>query len=673
MTEEIYKNKVSLDDAGANQAKTSLEDITAVILVADKDFGRCRTASNLPRALWPLCEKTVLQKLIDDISDQRIKKFVICSSLDSVTLSRAVQTPKDASLKIRQQLFPRGTAGSILDASYLSDTEQLIVFSAEILSPPKIQKILKEHQTGSADMTIMFNPASENTKLFKNPAQIYVCEKTILEYIPAQGYYDIKESLMPVLIRNSRTVHAAILTEDVGNFRTWKEYLQKALDLTAKNNPKPLSHSQPAVSQSAEIAADCRIVGPVCICSEAVIKSGATIIGPAIIGKNVTIDKDSIVSQTVVWDRAMIEQGSYIQKSLIAKDALVKAAEVNQSLVTEKAGLVYSLTENVKDTFANVYDSFKDYARAPLSWLSACKQYLRTNAAAVRWIVAVTVGLTFLWSYWNSVIVDLWKIWLRSDEYSSGLLVPFITVYIVWLRRKDLARCQITPSLWGIVIFIGAQTFRLAGLIFHYPSAERLSMLMTLSALLMLMFGWKLAAKLTTVLLFLTLMLPLPIILHSLVTRPLQSWATTSAVFSLETLGFNVTKEGNVINLNGVTVAVAEACNGLRMITSFFVISAMVAMITNRSWFQKTIIVASAIPVALICNTIRLTATSIAFTQIDSVRWEKAFHDFGGLAMMPVALAIVVFELWLLSSIFVEPQPETETIVKRKQVKEEQQ
>jgi len=270
------------------------------------------------------------------------------------------------------------------------------------------------------------------------------------------------------------------------------------------------------------------------------------------------------------------------------------------------------------------------------------------------------------WSYWNSVIVDLWHIWLRSDEYSSGLLVPFITVYIIWLRRKELAQCEITPSLWGIVFFIGAQAFRFFGLLYQYSSAERLSMLMTLSALLLLLFGFKLVGKLTTALLFLSLMIPLPIIVHSMITRPLQSWATASAVFSLEALGFSVIREGNVISLNGATVAVAEACNGLRMITSFFVISSMVAMITNRSWFQKIVIVVSAIPVALICNTIRLTATSIAFTHIDSARWEKAFHDFGGLAMMPIALAIIVLELWLLSTIFVTSQPETQEIIKRK-------
>jgi len=65
---------------------------------------------------------------------------------------------------------------------------------------------------------------------------------------------------------------------------------------------------------------------------------------------------------------------------------------------------------------------------------------------------------------------------------------------------------------------------------------------------------------------------------------------------------------------------------------------------------------ASSIPVALLCNTIRLTLTAYAFTLLDGSAWEGVFHDFGGLAMMPLAIAMIVFELWLLSSMVIKPK-----------------
>ena len=154
-----------------------------------------------------------------------------------------------------------------------------------------------------------------------------------------------------------------------------------------------------------------------------------------------------------------------------------------------------------------------------------------------------------------------------------------------------------------------------------------------------------------------------------MMTLPLQNWATSSAVFCLETLGYEVSRDGNIINLNGTVVAVAEACNGLRMLTSFFVISGLVVLLVQRRWWEKLIILASSVPIGLLCNTLRLAITAVAFTKIDSEKWGRAFHDFGGLAMMPLALGMVVFELWLLSNVVIEPKVIEEKVISRKSVK----
>ena len=77
-------------------------------------------------------------------------------------------------------------------------------------------------------------------------------------------------------------------------------------------------------------------------------------------------------------------------------------------------------------------------------------------------------------------------------------------------------------------------------------------------------------------------------------------------------------------------------------------------------------ILASSIPIALLCNTIRLTLTAYAFTRLDGSKWEGAFHDFGGLAMMPLAVAMIVFELWLLSTMVIRPKQIKESIIERK-------
>ena len=196
-----------------------------------------------------------------------------------------------------------------------------------------------------------------------------------------------------------------------------------------------------------------------------------------------------------------------------------------------------------------------------------------------------------------------------------------------------------------------------------YSSAERLSIVLTIAALVLLLFGWQLLRKVSTVLLFLCLMLPWPNRVQAVVTLPLQRWATSSAVFCLEMVGYEVIREGNVIHIGDVRVAVAEACNGLRMITAFFVISGLVVLLVRRAWWEKLVVLISSLPIALLCNTIRLAITAIFFTILEGEYWEKLFHDFGGYAMMPVALAAMVAELWLLKKLTILPDKEEAIII----------
>jgi exosortase len=198
-----------------------------------------------------------------------------------------------------------------------------------------------------------------------------------------------------------------------------------------------------------------------------------------------------------------------------------------------------------------------------------------------------------------------------------------------------------------------------------YSSAERLSVVLSIAALILLLFGWKFFRKISPILLFLCLMLPLPNVVQYYVGLNLQRWATSSAVFCLEVIGYAVTQDGHTIDMGNVSVAVLEACNGLRMITAFFVISGLVVLLVQRAWWEKLVILISSLPIALLCNTVRLAITAVFFTILEGVYWEQIFHDFGGYAMMPLALAAVVGELWLLAKLTVLPTEEKAIIITR--------
>ena len=652
--------------------------IKAIVLAGSRDFGRCPLASRLPTALWPLAGKPAIEHLLVHLVKQGIDRAVIYSNGDGSLLTDSIHANNRLELKFLDEQLPSGTAGCIRDAADSETDELLLVFPASMVCPPKIDVLISAHRKGQSDLTVMFNPAHTNGKLMGEPAGIYICETSILEHIPKEGYFDIKEGLIPEMLRNGKSIHTAILPNHVGNFRDWRGYLY-AIANYLKNTPKlnadlklcKRSNSEVIwMAANSRVDPGARIYGRVAIMDGAQISDGAVIFGPTILGRDVYIGKDTVVVNSVLWDGAQVSPNCEIRRCVVDYHATVRSNTIveGKPIPFKPKGMLESVASSAlkgaRDNTSRLQHAlqpqFDKVNRKLPDWL----QSHRVNT--VPWLTGSLVLIAFLWSYWPG-LRDLWNIWQRSDEYSSGLLVPFLALYILWSRRHhDIAQCRIRPCVWGLFAFLAAQGVRLFGLFFMYGSAERLSIVLSIAALVLLLFGWQLFRKVSTVLLFLCLMLPWPNQVQAAVALPLQQWATSSAVFSLEMMGCDVVQEGNVIHIGQATVAVAEACNGLRMITAFFVIGALVVMLVKRTWWEKLIILASGLPIALLCNSARLTITALAFTVLSGEHWERIFHNFGGYAMMPLAIAAVVTELWFLAKLTV-PLTRKETIIIKRQ------
>ena len=265
------------------------------------------------------------------------------------------------------------------------------------------------------------------------------------------------------------------------------------------------------------------------------------------------------------------------------------------------------------------------------------------------------LAAALIWSYWPTV-QSLMRDWRSDENYSVGQLVPLAALYLAWCDRKALAACAVRTCWWGLAGLLLAQVIRGAGLLWLYESAERYSMVLSVAALVLLVGGREVFRRSGWILCFLVLMVPLPGKVHNLISGPLQTFATTGAVAALEMLGVTVGREGNVMVLNdSVKVAVAEACSGLRMLTAFVVVSATLAYVVDRARWQKVFLLLSSVPVALFCNMVRLVITAYLFMVVSSDVGERFFHDFAGWTMMPLAVVLLLVELWIMSRMVIEP------------------
>jgi exosortase len=132
--------------------------------------------------------------------------------------------------------------------------------------------------------------------------------------------------------------------------------------------------------------------------------------------------------------------------------------------------------------------------------------------------------------------------------------------------------------------------------------------------------------------------------------------ACLSSAALLRLLGLWVMDEGNILIVGGETLEVAAACNGLAMLMSLAAtITATIILVPMANW-KRVILLLSVVPIALLCNVLRISGTAWAYHLLGSVQGEKIAHDVAGWLMMPLALVLVLLELAWLSWLVTEEE-----------------
>jgi exosortase D (VPLPA-CTERM-specific) len=242
---------------------------------------------------------------------------------------------------------------------------------------------------------------------------------------------------------------------------------------------------------------------------------------------------------------------------------------------------------------------------------------------------AVALPIGFLIIYWPT-LQGLVKQWLRSEDYSHGLLIIPIAAYLVWQKRSELKKVEIRPDwralpllLLGVFIFVvgelGAELF-----------TTRVSMIVLIFGLVWFLCGTAVVKTLRFPLAFLFLMLPLPGMIHRTLTFPLQLFSSAGSVALLQAINIPVFREGNIIDIGTIQLQVAEACSGLRYVLPLFTLGVLLAYFGQKAWWKRLILAGAAIPIAVLANVARIAGTVLIATRWGSEAAESFFHGFSG-------------------------------------------
>jgi len=260
------------------------------------------------------------------------------------------------------------------------------------------------------------------------------------------------------------------------------------------------------------------------------------------------------------------------------------------------------------------------------------------------------------WAYWPN-LQDLFAVWTDEPNYSHGFLVIPIALAIFWQRLVD-TRIDWQASRvpwWSWMPLVAILAARMFAYELNMQWLETATLVPAVACLILAMGGWSLLRRGWPAAVFLVFMLPLHPSANNLIALPLQQIATLGSVFVMQLTGLWPIAAGNVITLRDhsgtlKTLEVAQACNGLSMLmTLAATVTTAIMLIPLANW-KRIVVLASAIPIALLSNIVRIVATGWCYYFIDGERAKKIAHDWTGiLLMMPLALILVGLELLLLS------------------------
>lgn len=262
-----------------------------------------------------------------------------------------------------------------------------------------------------------------------------------------------------------------------------------------------------------------------------------------------------------------------------------------------------------------------------------------------RWIAyAGALLLCTVWAFWPA-LSQLITRWNNDPQYSHGFFVPVLAIAIAWFRRQEISPrpCASMPS--GLIWIVAGLLLYAAGAHIAFDWLQAVGLLPVLIGIAMILGGRWLFAVVWPSVLFLLFMVPMPYQLEVSMAHPLQKLAGIASTYALQTLGVVATRNGNLLNIEGHVLGVAEACSGLRMLVVFFALSTAMALLGRRSWLHNLTLICSAVPIALLCNIGRITITGLLYVYAGPKLAEHVFHDLAGWLMMPAALIMMWLEM----------------------------
>ena len=290
------------------------------------------------------------------------------------------------------------------------------------------------------------------------------------------------------------------------------------------------------------------------------------------------------------------------------------------------------------------------------------------------YVKMLIIGGLFYYLFRNEIEAIVHR-WLTDSSWSHGFLIPLFSLYFINQHKKEILNLRTRPNYLGLFFLIFGILFYPFNIIhLRYGYLRPIGMIATLGAIVLFFGGWRLIRYTWLPIAFLIFAVPLPQRYYVYLTMPMRKLAATVATALLNLVPqMEAAVSGVVIDViyKGQRLEpalnVAEACSGMRLLMAFLALGVAMAYLHYRPVWQRVILLASTIPIAILCNIVRVTVTGFIYVLIHPKYTQGIYHDALGLSMLPLAFGLYGFLAWFMSSLFIEESGTvTEDVVVRR-------
>lgn len=254
--------------------------------------------------------------------------------------------------------------------------------------------------------------------------------------------------------------------------------------------------------------------------------------------------------------------------------------------------------------------------------------------------------------------ISLGQKYLAADSYySHGFLVPVVSAYLIWRKRKRIQALlpSVQSSRFGLILLAVGLLLHLISTALKISFGSYISLPIVCAGLGLYLFGKTVFPALFFPLAFLIFMIPLPNVIIIAISFKMKMLAAQVACGVVDLMGIPLTRDGSTIYLPAGSLVVGDPCSGLKSLISLLALGVVFTQFTNASAFKKNILCLSAIPIAIIANVLRI----ILLILVAHIYGEKIalgfFHDFTGILVFVFAFIGLVTVARLLKCQIIKP------------------